>query len=155
LSRGKKPAPTAGVKFDSTEKGNKKMVTVINAFTPAMMSLTEGVEGRLSRTTRHVSFDRVSVEYARQMVRRGCRSAVGHADTAARISSILGVEVPMNRVSLSVGDEGGEFLLAQYMGPRLPEGCTTLPEGAELRFILVSIYSTEDEARRIELYMHS
>jgi len=63
-------------------------------------------------------------------------SAVGHADTAAVISYVLNYPVPANRatVKLSPGDRA---LVAQYIGPRLTEGATSLPEGARLEFYLL------------------
>jgi hypothetical protein len=63
-----------------------------------------------------------------------CLSAVGHADTAAIIGGLVGAEVPMARVSVPVLKDGDTHLLALYQGPRLPEGATTLPEGASLQF---------------------
>lgn len=61
-------------------------------------------------------------------------SALGHADTAVVVSSLVGREIPMNRIStpeMSVGDVNFVVL---YKGPRLAEGAITLPEGAELNF---------------------
>lgn len=65
-------------------------------------------------------------------------SCVGHADTALLLASILGVPIEMRRVttSLKVGDQ---MLVAQYNGPRLPEGATSLPEGAKIRWIIVEV----------------
>ncbi len=65
-------------------------------------------------------------------------SAVGHVDTARIFSGILGREIEYNRksVSLNVGDMA---LVGQYSGPRLPEGATTLPEGASIEWVLVEI----------------
>ena len=57
-----------------------------------------------------------------------CTSAVGHADTAAVFSHILGVEIPCNRATVALRD-GDVALVGQYSGPRLPEGATTLPRG--------------------------
>jgi len=65
-------------------------------------------------------------------------SCIGHADTAAVVSSILGRDVPANRVSISL--EAGDVLyVAQLMGGRLPEGATTLPEGFTLKFLRVEV----------------
>ncbi|MCK7505116.1 MAG: DUF1874 domain-containing protein [Desulfobacterales bacterium] len=61
-------------------------------------------------------------------------SAVGHADTAAVFSSLLGRPVPVERRSIKL-DEGETALVGQYIGPRLPEGATTLPEGAPHRVV--------------------
>ena len=57
---------------------------------------------------------------------------MGHADVA----HMVGLE--MNRISISVS-KGDVVYLAQYDGPRLPEGCTVLPEGASLVPIKVEV----------------
>lgn len=59
-------------------------------------------------------------------------SAVGHPDTAA----VLGV--PFNRMSLKLA-KGDELFVAQLTGGRLPEGCTTLPEGFSFTFLKVTL----------------
>ena len=66
-------------------------------------------------------------------------SAVGHADTAALFSAILGIEVPCNRISITL-KSGENALLGQYSGPRLPEGATTLPEGASIKWVLINVF---------------
>ena len=65
-------------------------------------------------------------------------SAVGHADTAAVLSNMLGFEVPMNRMNISL-DEDTEIYVAQLIGGRLPEGSTTLPEGFTFKFYRVTM----------------
>ena len=75
----------------------------------------------------------ISAETVTFLLRNGVESFVGHVDTAAVISSELGLEVPFNRAHGSIEDEA---IIAQYVGPRLPEGATSLPEGAEIRFFL-------------------
>ena len=65
-------------------------------------------------------------------------SAVGHADTAAVLSNMLGCEVPMNRMNISL-DEDTEIYVAQLVGGRLPEGATTLPEGFSFKFYRVTL----------------
>ena len=67
-----------------------------------------------------------------------CVSAVGHADTAAVFSSVLGVEIPCNRATV-VLKEGDVALVGQYSGPRLPEGATSLPEGAAIKWLVVGV----------------
>ncbi len=64
-------------------------------------------------------------------------SAIGHQDTAKVVSDILGFEVKPNRVSIKL-NENDVLYVAQYTGPRLPEGATTLPEGAILEFFEVT-----------------
>ena len=74
-------------------------------------------------------------------------SAVGHADTAALFSALLGREIGFNRISIPsdfFGDVNGrvpynnQILAGVYSGPRLPEGSTTLPEGASIQWVLVT-----------------
>jgi|SRR5690554_4318739 len=65
-------------------------------------------------------------------------SAVGHADTAAVLSDLLGFEVPMNRAFVTL-DEETEIYVAQLVGGRLPEGATTLPEGYSFKFLKVTV----------------
>lgn len=62
----------------------------------------------------------------------GLTSAVGHPDTA----KVLGVECNRMNVHLSKGDVA---YVAQLMGGRLPEGCTTLPKGFTFKFIKVEV----------------
>lgn len=66
-------------------------------------------------------------------------SAIGHVDTAKVVSNILGFEVKPNRVSIKMS-ENDVLYVAQYTGPRLPEGATTLPEGASLEFFEVTFH---------------
>jgi len=66
-------------------------------------------------------------------------SCIGHTDTAGLVSGILGIEIPTNRVSVKLTHEDFLFV-AQYVGPRLPEGSTTLPEGASIKFIKVCFF---------------
>lgn len=68
----------------------------------------------------------------------GIQSAVGHSDTAAVFTDVIGLLIPTNRcnVSLKVGDR---VIVGQYIGPRLPEGTTTLPENAMIKWLLVEI----------------
>ena len=63
-------------------------------------------------------------------------STVGHSDTARVISSELGFEVIPNRVTLKL-NEGDTLFVAQYIGPRLPEGATELPDGAQIKYLKV------------------
>ena len=65
-------------------------------------------------------------------------SAVGHVDTATVLSSMLGVEIPQNRINLHL-EKGDSVYVAQIMGGRLPEGATTLPENFSLKFIRVTV----------------
>ncbi len=64
------------------------------------------------------------------------KSAVGHEDVARLFSTILNLPVEVNRVSVKLIND--DFaLIGQYVGPRLPEGATQLPEGATIEWWVV------------------
>ncbi len=71
------------------------------------------------------------------MIPECAESAVGHEDTARVLTGILGFEVKPNRATLRL-DESDVLYLAQLVGERLPEGATTLPEGAHFEFYEVT-----------------
>ena len=84
-------------------------------------------------------FTRVSLREVSERARReGIESYVGHADTARLLSNLLGVEVPVNRASLAL-NATDELVVAQYRGPRLPDGTTELPAGATIEFYQVHV----------------
>lgn len=65
-------------------------------------------------------------------------SAVGHADTAAVLLDTLGAPVACARINVAL-NSGDSAIIAQFSGPRLPEGATTLPPGAKIVFLKVSV----------------
>ncbi len=65
-------------------------------------------------------------------------SAVGHADTAAVLSSVLERNVTCHRMTVTM-EPGDILLVGQLTGPRLAEGATTLPVGAVINWLMVSI----------------
>lgn len=72
-------------------------------------------------------------------------NTIGHADLDRLVREELSgcaVDVPAGE-RLSVAwpidlDTVHQMLVAQYRGPRLPEGCTALPEGAEIEWWLIT-----------------
>ena len=84
-----------------------------------------------------IHLEEVTLEQARELLSGGFRSAVGHENTAVLMSELLGLEVEAHRMTLSL-QHGERALIGQYSGPRLEEGRTSLPEGATLRWILMS-----------------
>lgn len=84
-----------------------------------------------------IHVEEVSLPEAKKLA-EGRESAVGHADTAAVFSQQLGIPVPANRINISL-KKGDMVLVGQYRGPRLPEGAITLPEGATIQWLLVSV----------------
>ena len=77
-------------------------------------------------------------EIAASDVPTDVQSVIGHQDTASVAASILGFEVPANRVSVSLKADD-ELYVVQVVGGRLPEGSTTLPEGFALKWMKVTI----------------
>lgn len=65
-------------------------------------------------------------------------SAIGHADTAKVVGGLIGVDLSANRANVFL-KPGEKMVVAQYIGPRLPEGATQLPDGARIEFRLVEI----------------
>ena len=94
----------------------KKTVYLLNAFSPQM----------LDDFPCEVKFEEVD------SLPSGLTSAVGHQDTA----NVLGVK--MNRINVKLY-KGDVAYLAQLQGGRLPEGCTTLPNGFNFKLLKVTI----------------
>ena len=64
--------------------------------------------------------------------------AIGHRETAAVLTEMLGVEIPYNRLNILLRP-GDTLYVAQVVGGRLPEGCTTLPPGVKIEFRRVDV----------------
>jgi len=73
----------------------------------------------------------------------GLQSAIGHADTAAVVSGLLGLDLPANRVNVQLGKKD-RCVVAQLMGGRLPEGSTTLPENMQIKFFCIETWPIEE-----------
>ena len=64
-------------------------------------------------------------------------SIIGHKDIAAIVSSDLGLDVEYNRQSVSLKTDD-VMVIAQYIGPRLIEGTTELPDGTKIEYRYLS-----------------
>jgi hypothetical protein len=76
--------------------------------------------------------------------------AIGHVNTAAIVDNLLGIGVTGTpgtgvhfttfggRVSVSL-EIGDGLLVAQYVGPRLDEGATSLPDGAKIEWFAIGV----------------
>jgi hypothetical protein len=86
-----------------------------------------------------IIFRRISQDEAKRLVREANEvvSAIGHTDTAKLVGRQLGIELLPDRRSVQLGNE--LTLVAQYIGPRLPEGATELPSGSRLEFFTVRL----------------
>lgn len=98
------------------------MKYISNAFSLQMLDTCKAVRVNIAPVSEG-EFENVKAE---------ATSAVGHPDTA----DILGVR--FNRMSLKL-ERGDELFVAQLTGGRLPEGCTTLPEGFSFTFLKVTL----------------
>ena len=107
-------------------------VVIANAFSINMLSLEVGIT--------NLQIGPTSPEFIRQVVEEanGFESIVGHADTAAIFSGLLNLDVPCNRATFQL-EEDHVLFVGQYKGPRLPEGATSLPEGAKVEWAMVTI----------------
>jgi len=92
----------------------------------------------LAQVPASIEVHSLDIEQAQKACASGFISCVGHSDTAALFSQVLGIPIPMNRQSVSLRP-GDTLLVGQYNGPRLPEGTTRLPEGATIRWFLVRV----------------
>lgn len=100
-------------------------VYIANSFSLGMLSmwrLRQDGAGVLVKPVKDPKeFLRVAEEQGENIL-----SCVGHRDTARLFSEALGREIPVNRVSLTLGPED-VLLVGQYVGERLREGTTELP----------------------------
>ena len=99
-----------------------------NAFSIQMLPVTGSL----------VSVEPVEPDVVASELSSGFTSCIGHLDTANVVSSLLGLEVQMNRINVSLKPEDTMFV-AQITGGRLPEGSTTLPEGVKILFFKVRL----------------
>ena len=90
----------------------------------------------LNGLTASIATEELSVPQTIEALSEGFISGMGHSTEL--VSSILGMQIPMNRITNKIQD-GESILVAQYVGPRLPEGAVELPEGATLKFIKVTV----------------
>lgn len=105
------------------------MIFLGNAFSLQMLNIEKEVKVNIKPLSKEEFKSELGEEFV---------SAVGHADTAQVLSEELQVEVPMNRVFVSLGKDD-TLLVAQLIGGRLPEGAITLPEGFEFKYFKVTL----------------
>ena len=106
------------------------MVKFANAFSLSMLG---------DVTTTRLIVRKLSKEEVKLILSQGFESYIGHQDTANVLSNELGLDVPCNRGMLLLGKDD-VAIVAQYMGGRLPEGATQLPEGATFNYYLVKYW---------------
>ena len=62
----------------------------------------------------------ISTEQAKERVLSGFESAIGHDASAQFLSRLLGIDIPMNRIAISM--QAGDTALVLRIKSRLPEG---------------------------------
>ncbi len=108
-------------------------ILVLNAFSLNMLDFDGNISWR--KIPRDIIKDMI---HGDSSIVPYLKSCIGHADTAAVISNDLEFELPMNRETVSL-QPGQRVIVAQYKGPRLPEGATSLPEGATIDYLWVTV----------------
>ncbi|MGB4239029.1 MAG: DUF1874 domain-containing protein [Candidatus Hydrothermia bacterium] len=91
---------------------------------------------------------RISKEEAKELLKEGFENYIGHKDIANVVSNELGIAVEMNEKRPNLVLNPVDLVIgAQYIGPRLPEGATQLPENAKIDYFTVQIadYSINDD----------
>lgn len=102
-----------------------------NAISPNMVPLNEG-------ETYRWTIEVLSIEGFKKALGEDFLSIIGHASTACLLTALLGIKVtcPEGRVTFNWTNE--VLFVAQYSGPRLPEGATSLPEGATIKWLRIT-----------------
>jgi hypothetical protein len=107
------------------------MIYVSNSFSLSMLGMDENHAGM------SISALPIDANQAKFLLKDSSYiSTIGHVSTASIVENQLGLPMGVNRISfvLTVDDT---LIVAQYMGHRLPEGATSLPEGATILYIMV------------------
>jgi hypothetical protein len=106
------------------------MIYVVNAF--SLQMLDGDCTAEISERTP------VEVELHLDANRQYVVSAIGHADTAYLVSQLINQNLKTDRININL-TPADELIVAQVIGGRLPEGCTTLPEGIKIKFYSIRI----------------
>jgi len=106
------------------------MLKLANAFSLNMLSTDIRIHVLVTK--------RISKEEAKELLKDGFENYIGHKDLANIVSNELGLPVEMNekRPNLVLQLED-LVVVAQYIGPRLPEGATELPPNARIEYFTV------------------
>lgn len=104
-------------------------IILSNAFSLQMLDL---------QRTSNVQVTPMTLDEVRQILKEGFISAVGHQDTSAVLSDMLGLDVPCDRINVHLTPDD-VLVVAQITGGRLPEGTTSLPFGFTLKFVKVRV----------------
>lgn len=113
-------------------------IILTNAFSANMLNVGWHSDVRFTA----IAADVAAMEILRASEFSNC---IGHADTDAVVRDMLISAYPAVEKKLTPGsretvslDEGTMLIVAQYKGQRLPEGATSLPDGATIEFLAVA-----------------
>ena len=106
-------------------------VYLTNAFSLNMLSSSESM----------IKIKEVSKEQAKTVLGDDYTNAIGHADLASVVANDLGIDITANRITVTI-QPGDTLVVAQYRGPRLAEGTTTLPDGATIKYYMIEVLET-------------
>lgn len=98
-----------------------------------MIYLANAFSGQMVLDFCVISKKLVTKEWVKEHLKGEWKSCVGHADTAAVLSSTLETEVQHNRINVLLTQDD-LLIVAQVQGGRLPEGATTLPDNFQFVF---------------------
>ena len=109
------------------------MIYIGNAFSLSMLDMQEPAS-----VVRNVRVTLLTLDEVKNLLKHNrVVSCIGHQTTAVLFSSMLDHYLPVDRISVVL--KGIDtMIVGQYSGPRLDEGVTTLPEGASIRWMMVS-----------------
>jgi hypothetical protein len=83
-----------------------------------------------------VRMRKADIKEVMQVLQRGFMSAIGHEGTARLLTELLGVQVPYNRVSVSL--QPGDVAIHFVLKTRLPEGkVLSYEELQQLDFVFI------------------
>jgi hypothetical protein len=108
------------------------MLYLVNSFSLNMMDEMEHAQ----LFVRMIDRDQVV-----ELLQEAFVPAIGHANTAELVGDILFPNTSaflFNRTTVAA-KSGDQLIVAQYRGPRLPEGQVFLPNGASIQFYLVEV----------------
>lgn len=106
---------------------------LLNAFSLNMITFPANIE-----------IEEILSQTAANLLSRGlCDNCIGHQTTDVVIRNILAssgsAPLPEGQRKTVLLEKGEKAVVGQYIGPRLPEGATILPEGAEIKFMLLKV----------------
>lgn len=123
------------------------MLYIANAFSLSMLNRGDQSGEAMSNSWDHCNDFRrtpfpksllevMEIIYIAQQANIEIKSVIGHENTAKDFQDILGIPLEMNRESITLGKKD-LIIVGQYVGSRLPEGATELPNGSKYEWWVI------------------